>query len=205
MELREKILNTSVELMMRIGVQSVTMDMVARDCGISKRTLYETFPNKHNLVSCMINHFQQRYNERFTQVFEQSANSFEALLGVYTMIRQLLQKISPVFITDIKRLYPEVFDEYTAHEQQHIMALAEIIQRAKDEGLALPGIKCRIAAYVFTNNMKNLRNLEQSPFDEYSLAEIFDGAFLNFMRGIATTRGQEIIENALRASLVVNV
>lgn len=202
MELREKILNTSMKLMMRIGPQSVTMDMVARDCGISKRTLYETFPNKHNLISCVINHNQQLYNERFTQIFEQSSNSFEALLGVYTIIRQLLQRISPVFISDLKRLYPEVFDEYKAHEQQHIIALAEVIKKAKDEGLALPRIKCKIAAFVFTNNMKNLHDLEQSPFLEYSIAEVFDGAFLNFMRGIATTKGQEILENYVVKHLV---
>ena len=49
-----------MDLMMRIGPQSVTMDMVARDCGISKRTLYETFPNKHNLISDVIKYNQQQ-------------------------------------------------------------------------------------------------------------------------------------------------
>ena len=100
--------------MMHIGPQSVTMDMVARDCGISKRTLYETFPNKHNLISDVIKYNQQLYNVKFTQIFEQSANSFEALMGVYTIAREFIQRISPVFLADIKRLYPEVFDEYKA-------------------------------------------------------------------------------------------
>jgi AcrR family transcriptional regulator len=195
MDLREKILNNSMNLMMRIGPQSVTMDMVARDCGISKRTLYETFPNKHNLISCVINYNQKLYNEKFTQIFEQSTNSFEALLGVYTVVRQLIQKISPVFIADLKRLYPEVFDEYREHEAQLIDSLAKVIKRAKEEGLALVGIKCKIAAFVFTNNIKSLHYLEDSPFSEYTMAEVFDGAFLNFMRGIATHKGQEIIEN----------
>ena len=84
MDLKEKILRTSLDLMMRIGPQSVTMDMVARDCGISKRTLYETFPNKHNLICDVIEYNQQQANAQFTQIFEQSANSFEALMGVYT-------------------------------------------------------------------------------------------------------------------------
>ena len=43
--------------------------------------------------------------------------------------------------------------------------------------------------------MKSLHYMEQSPFFEYSITEVFDGAFLNFMRGIATTKGQEIIES----------
>lgn len=202
MDLREKILSTSMNLMMRIGPQSVTMDMVARECGISKRTLYETFPNKNNLVSCMINYNQQLFNAKFTEIFEQSSNSFEALLGVYTVVRQFIQKISPVFLSDLKRLYPEVFGQYKAHEVEHMVSLAKIISKAKEEGLALPGIKCKIAAFVFTNNIKTLHCMEDLPFNEYSAAEIFDGAFLNFMRGIATQEGQEIIENFVVKNLL---
>ena len=195
MDLREKILKNSLDLMMRIGPQSVTMDMVARDCGISKRTLYETFPNKHNLISDVIKYNQQQSNAKFTQIFEQASNSFDALMGVYTVAREFIRKTSPAFVADIKRLYPEVFEQYQAQEIDHILSLAKIIRRAKDEGLALPGIKCKIAAFIFTNNMKNLHHMQDFPFPEYSAAEIFDGAFLNFMRGMATTKGQEIIES----------
>ncbi len=202
MDLREKILNTSTKLMLRIGPQSVTMDMVARDCGISKRTLYETFPNKHNLISDVIKYNQQQTNAEFNQIFEQSANSFEALMGVYTIAREFIRKISPVFLADIKRLYPEVFDEYKAQEVDHILSLAKIIKKAKDEGLVLPGIKCKIAAFVFNNNMKTLHNMQDFPFPEYTVTEVFDGAFLNFMRGIATTQGQEIIENFVVKNLL---
>ncbi|MBR2147202.1 MAG: TetR/AcrR family transcriptional regulator [Muribaculaceae bacterium] len=187
--------------MMRIGPQSVTMDMVARDCGISKRTLYETFPNKHNLISNVIEYNQQIANAKFTQIFEQSSNSFEALMGVYTVARGFIQKTSPVFLTDIKRLYPEAFDEYKAQELNQILSLANIIRKAKEEGLVLPGIKCKIAAYLFTNNMNNLHHMQDFPFPEYSAAEVFDGAFLNFMRGIATTKGQEIIEDYVARNL----
>ena len=195
MDLREKILRTSMDLMMRIGPQSVTMDMVARDCGISKRTLYETFPNKHNLISDVIKYNQQQSNAKFVEIFDQASNSFEALMGVYTVAREFIRKTSPVFIADIKRLYPEAFEQYKAQEIDHILSLAKIIKRAKDEGLALPGVKCKIAAFIFTNNMKSIHNMQDFPFPEYTAAEVFDGAFLNFMRGIATTRGQEIIEN----------
>ena len=201
MDLREKILKTSLNLMMRIGPQSVTMDMVARDCGISKRTLYETFPNKHNLISNVIEYNQQIANAKFTQIFEQSSNSFEALMGVYTVARGFIQKTSPVFLTDIKRLYPEAFDEYKAQELNQILSLANIIRKAKEEGLVLPGIKCKIAAYLFTNNMNNLHHMQDFPFPEYSAAEVFDGAFLNFMRGMATTKGQEIIEDYVARNL----
>lgn len=191
-----------MDLMMRIGPQSVTMDMVARDCGISKRTLYETFPNKHDLICDVIKFNQEASNAKFVEIFEQSSNSFEALMGVYTVARDFIQKTSQVFLTDIKRLYPEAFNEYKNQEISHILSLAKIIRQAKDEGLALPGIKCKIAAFLLTNNMKNLHNMQDFPFPEYTAAEVFDGAFLNFMRGIATTKGQEIIEDYVVKNLI---
>lgn len=202
MDLREKILRNSMNLMMRIGAQSVTMDMVARDCGISKRTLYETFPNKHNLISDVIKYNQQQANEKFTQIFEQASNSFEAMMGVYTVAREFIQKTSPVFLTDLKRLYPEVFDEYKAQEMDHILTLAKIIRRAKDEGLVLPGIKCKIAAFLFNNSLRSIHHMQDFPFPEYSATEVFDGAFLNFMRGIATIKGQKIIEDYVVQNLI---
>ena len=178
------------------------MDMMSRDCGISKRTLYETFPNKHNLISDVIKYNQQQANAKFTQIFEQSSNSFEALMQVYTVAREFIQKTSPVFLSDIKRLYPEVFEEYKAQEVDHMLSLARIIHKAKEEGLALPGVKCKIAAFLFNSNMKNLHHMHDFPFPEYTATEIFDGAFLNFMRGMATTRGQEIIEDYVQKNQI---
>lgn len=147
---------------------------------------------------------QQQANAKFTQIFEQSANSFDAMMGVYTLAREFIQKTSPVFLTDIKRLYPEAFDEYKAQELNHIMSLAKIIRKAKKEGLVLPRIKCKIAAYLFTNNMNSLNHMQDFPFPEYSATEVFDGAFLNFMRGMATTKGQKIIEDYVTKHLINN-
>ncbi len=155
MELREKILKNSMNLMMRIGPQSVTMDMVARDCGISKRTLYETFPNKHNLISDVISYSQKLYNDKFMQIFEQSSNSFEALMQVYTVAREFIQKTSPVFLSDIKRLYPEVFEEYKAQEVDHMLSLAKVIHKAKEEGLAL-WITCSHSLRLYTKLRKRV-------------------------------------------------
>ena len=150
MDLSEKILKTSLDLMMRIGPQSVTMDMVARDCGISKRTLYETFPYKHSLIIEVIEYNQQQTNAKFMQIFEQSANSFEALMGVYTVAREFIRKTSPVFITDIKRLYPEAFDEYKAQEAE----IRELIQTKVEVEERLSQIKAKILEEMTTKNVK---------------------------------------------------
>ena len=190
-----------MDLMMRIGPQSVTMDVVARECGISKRTLYETFPNKLTLISGVIKTHHDIYKSCFEQIFAQSENSFTALMGVYLVARKFFQKRSAVFISDIKRLYPEVFEEYKSQEIEHMKVFASIIKKAQTEGLVLEGINCDIASYIFFTTMRSIHNIDESPFGNITIAELFDGAFLNFMRGIATTEGQNIIENYVMKNL----
>ena len=185
-------------LMMRIGPQSVTMDMVARECGISKRTLYETFPNKRALLSSVIKHSHEIYNEQFKEIFDTADNSFEALMKAYHLVRSIIRQTSPVFMTDLQRLYPEIFNEYRWHEKQHVKALAGVIRRAQDEGLVLPGINCYIASLLFNTTMKNIKEIEYRDFEGFNITQIFDGAFLNFMRGMATERGQALVENFVR-------
>ena len=146
--LRERIIEKAMQDFSMHGIRAVKMDDLATELSISKRTLYETFPNKHDLICDVIKYNQEASNAKFVEIFEQSSNSFEALMGVYTVARDFIQKTSQVFLTDIKRLYPEAFNEYKNQEISHILSLAKIIRQAKDEGLALPGIKCKIAAFL---------------------------------------------------------
>lgn len=193
MDLREKILSKSSQLMMSIGPQSVTMDMVARDCGISKRTLYETFPNKHALISAVVKHSHDTNSAKYKQIFEESENSFAALMGVYVLLRHYLRNISTVYMSDIKRLYPEIFNQYKAQETAHRKSLSKIIKQAQDEGFVLPDINCDIASFLLSHTMKNLHDSEDLRNFNYNPIYVFDGAFLNFMRGIATEKGRDII------------
>ena len=195
MTTENRIIKESRALLKKIGASSMTMDMVARNCGISKRTLYETFPDKKTLIKTCIADEHKEQDQVLNEIFRTAENCYDALFKTYLHIRKYLIGTSMVFVNDIKRLYPEVFYRYKEHEEQHMESLAKIIAKAKEEGLALPGIKCKIAAFVFNNNIKSLHCMEELPFTEYSAAEVFDGAFLNFMRGIATREGQDIIEN----------
>lgn len=194
MDVKEHIIQEAGKLLQRIGPTSMTMDTVARSCGISKRTLYEKFPDKLTLIKECIETESREQNEQVKQIFEKSENCFAALFNVYVHMREYMQSTSNAYIDDIKRLYPELFAMRRERERNFIMQLSGVLKQAQQEGHVLPDINTDIAAFLFLSNMNNLHKHDYIASFGFNKLEAFDGAFLNFMRGIATKAGRDIID-----------
>lgn len=201
---REQILDRVVETLSRIGPQSMTMDAVAHSCGISKRTLYELFPDKHTLISEAVHMMHDRHKRAYEEIFRSSSNNFEALLNVYKQVRHHIENTSVVFLGDIKRLYPDIFEQYRHNEKEAVKSFAGVVSKAQQEGMVLPRINSEVAATIFFITMHNLKQSEAFFPSQHSRLEIFDGAFLNFVRGIATIKGIGFIDEFLSQNFTYN-
>ena len=194
MDVREHIIIEAGKLLQRIGPTSMTMDTVARSCGISKRTLYEKFPDKLTLIKECIEVQHKAQNEQIRLIFEQSEHCFTALFNVYTRVREYLQSTSMAYVDDIKRLYPELFDKQREQERNFVLKLSGVLKQAQAEGHVLSDINTDIAAFLFLTTLRNLHNNDRIVEFDFKKIEVFDGAFLTFMRGIATQEGLNIID-----------
>lgn len=194
---KEVIINRAKKLMSRIGIQATTMDMIARECGISKRTLYKVFPDKKTLVAAIVTHVNHSHKEAFAEIFRNSDNVFEALLNIYHKIREYLQNTSFAFFDDIKRLYPEIHDTQRSNQIAHIEKFAKSIEAAKQQGLVCDDINSKIASAIFLISIKSLQDNDIINAMNFNKVEVFDGTFINFLRGIATAKGVDIIDNFL--------
>lgn len=194
---KELIIIRAHKLMTKTGPQATTMDMVARECGISKRTLYEIFPDKQTLVSKIVDFINHSHREDFKKIFDEAENNFDALIKIYKRLRVFLQGTNLSFYEDIRRLYPAIHEAHKANEIDHIREFAKVIEGAKPQGLVVNKINSEIAALLLFSTLQNLQAndlLNEYGFDKVA---VFDGAFVNFLRGIATIQGIEYIENNL--------
>lgn len=108
---RERILDETYKMMSKIGPQSMTMDTVAHSCGVSKRTLYEQFGGKANLIKETLLHANNKRMNRVHALYESASNSFEALMLVFLELIEMFSDMSDV-VLDIKRLYPELLKDF---------------------------------------------------------------------------------------------
>lgn len=194
---RERILDETYKMMSKIGPQSMTMDTVAHNCGVSKRTLYEQFGGKANLIKETLLHANNKRMNRVHALYESASNSFEALMLVFLELREMFSDMSDVVLFDIKRLYPELLKDFRELQLRRVDGLTKMIDQAKEEGLALPSLNSRQASYMLFVGLSNMRDTLTQGEWEFDPREMFEMIFLCFIRGIATEKGRHFVDNFL--------
>ena len=194
MDTRERIVTECSQMLMSVGPTSMTMDDVARACGISKRTLYEIFPDKRTLIGECMHREHEAKNTQLKEIFNTSSNCFEAMFRVYQRARKMYETTSMAFINDIKRLYPDIFEKHMENEKTVIAGIASVLRQAQDEGLVIKRINPEIAAYLFSQSMRVLHENPNGTKYGFKEEDMFDHVFISFLRGVATIKGIEMIE-----------
>ncbi len=194
MDTKERIVTECSQMLMSVGPTSMTMDDVARACGISKRTLYEIFPDKRTLIGECMHREHEAKNTQLKEIFNTSSNCFEAMFRVYQRARKMYETTSMAFINDIKRLYPDIFEKHMENEKTVIAGIASVLRQAQDEGLVIKRINPEIAAYLFSQSMRALHENPNGAKYGFKEEDMFDHVFVSFLRGVATIKGIEMIE-----------
>ena len=194
MDTKERIVTECSQMLMSVGPTSMTMDDVARACGISKRTLYEIFPDKRTLIGECMHRQHEAKNTQLKEIFNTSSNCFEAMFRVYQRARKMYETTSMAFINDIKRLYPDIFEKHMENEKTVIAGIASVLRQAQDEGLVIKRINPEIAAYLFSQSMRVLHENPNGTKYGFKEEDMFDHVFISFLRGVATIKGIEMIE-----------
>ena len=194
MDTKERIVTECSQMLMSVGPTSMTMDDVARACGISKRTLYEIFPDKRSLIIECLHRQHETKNAEVKEIFDTSANCFEAMFKVYQRARKMYETTSMAFFNDLKRLYPDIFNAHIESERTTVNGLANVLRQAQEQGLVIKRINPEIAAYLFVLSMRELH--EKASMNNYGFkdADLFDHVFISFLRGVASIKGIEMIE-----------
>ncbi|MFI3240341.1 MAG: TetR/AcrR family transcriptional regulator [Bacteroidales bacterium] len=194
MDQRERILRTTFALITKLGFTSVTMDYVAKECGISKRTLYENFSDKKTLTTEAINLISHERRDQVEDVIVNAPTMMHAMLGLFTIIRGYMMDTCHSFFVDMDRLYPSVAEAYRNIENAQIEGLISLVDKGKEQGVFLPDIKSEIIVFLNFSRSQKINIMETPLGNKYSALDIYETMFIAFIRGIATEKGMEIVE-----------
>lgn len=181
----------------KFGISSVTMDDIAKECHISKRTLYEQIPDKRTLVwYCILFNKEKREGEAKVLV-DKASNTLEALLHIYRHARNSLTESSSIFFKDIHRLYPDLEKQCRDIHREQAIAFGKFLAQGIEEGTFRHDIDLELAAEVFTAQSGAIMKEFGITKDIDSIKRMIDIAFVIFLRGVATKKGIELIDNFL--------
>jgi TetR/AcrR family transcriptional regulator, cholesterol catabolism regulator len=195
MDIKDKIISGSQKMFIKHGIRSITMDMIAEQLGISKRTIYETFKDKDELLKCCIEAATDEQMAIVEKIMTDSVNIIEAMIKVVKHNVTILNSVSPLFFHDIKKYYSKL-NEHTIenNDKQSITHIIDLLNRGIQENLFRRAINVEIVAILLSEQFRVLGNHDIFPEEKFSKAEIFENIVINFMRGIATKEGLALIE-----------
>ena len=192
--MKERIQQKADDLFCRYGVKSVTMDEIASQLGVSKKTIYQFFSDKDELVesvvSTMINASETLCNQKQVD----SKDAVHELLLVIDFLNDVFSGMNHSMVHDLERFHPKSFRHFLDYRNKYLYhMIRENLQRGIREELYRPDINVEIVARFRLEAMMIAFNPEVFPGNKYHLADIHRVIIEIFLFGVASLKGYKLI------------
>jgi TetR/AcrR family transcriptional regulator, cholesterol catabolism regulator len=180
----------------RYGIKSVTMDDVARQLGISKKTIYEFFNDKEDLVKQVLL-FEHDHNCGYLKAIEgRKLNAIEELFEVYKMINVLLKEFNPSMEYDIRKYYPDLFLQIRETKRKRMYeSVYKNLNLGKKEGLYRKDLNSKMIAKLHVFRTESLVDNDMFTQEELTSFKMFHEIFVYHLYGILSHEGRIFFEN----------
>jgi TetR/AcrR family transcriptional regulator, cholesterol catabolism regulator len=199
MEIKNRIIEGAAHLFKTYGIRTVTMDSLAGHLGISKRTIYEVFSDKDELLASVLQWMADKQRALVSRILDESENAIDAIFTLLESNRDHLQDMSPAFQADLKKYHYEVLIN---KNDQGVMpdyrSNVKVIEKGIKEKLFRKDINPEIVNRCLYLLGRSTMDFELYPFEEFTRREVIKNVFINYMKGISTLEGIELI-NKLEA------
>ncbi|WP_461116791.1 TetR/AcrR family transcriptional regulator [Spirosoma jeollabukense] len=188
--MKERILEETERLFWKYGVRSVTMEEIAKQLGISKKTIYQHFADKEQILYEVLQDKIGKHQSEMACAVVETTNPVEEIMNVLNMMQKNADQISPNLLIDIKRYYPQAFVLFRKFKEEHIMrSILENIQRGIDQGLYRADINPDILARLRVEQIELAFDNDIFPTDQYTMHDIQYELMHHFIRGMLTDKG----------------
>lgn len=191
-EVRKRILDKASEAFKVHGIKSVHMDGLAVSLGISKRTIYELFHDKEQLLLEVVMRHREEMRVYVEGIASRAEHVLEVIIAIYRREAEDFKTINPQFFKDMKK-YPTVLDKLRDSRKEVDSEAVSYLQKGVEQGIFRADIDFNIIYRVMATQMDIVINSELS--DEFPMIDIYDAVIFLHLRGITTERGQRIVDN----------
>ncbi|MEO7961725.1 MAG: TetR/AcrR family transcriptional regulator [Ginsengibacter sp.] len=194
MEIKDRIKLKADELFRRYGIKSVTMDDIASQLGVSKKTIYQSFSDKNELVDEVIGNILQFNRECCQRDKSKASNAIDEVYLAMEMMQAMFDNMNPSIIFDIERNHPATYKKFLDHKYEYLFKIVrENIERGKLEELYRPEIDAEVIAKIRLETMMLPFNEEIFPKTKYSLVRLQQELIECFLFGLVTLKGYKLI------------
>jgi len=194
MEQKDIILKGSLDLFLKYGIKSITMDDISRALGVSKKTIYLYYEDKDVLVSEAVNAFTNFQKETLNSLSEIAKDSIEELMKMSDYMRTNVCNINPALLYDIKKYHPKAWAIFIDYKRSFVEASIEkTLKRGMDEGYFRANLNTKILSRLRMETVEMGFDTEIFPTSEFQTPAVQIEFFEQFVYGICTLKGHKLL------------
>ncbi len=190
--MKEQIINTSADLFLSLGFKSVTMDDIAQNMGISKKTIYAHFPTKTKLIEAVTLFVLKNITDGIEEIKSQKHNPIEELFKIKQFTTSYLkdERSSPQF--QLEKYYPKIYKE-VQESNHHLIScsIEENLKRGIEVGYYRPNIPLNFISKIYFVGISGLKDVELFPPKKEGMTSLYNNFLEYHLRAISTPAGLE--------------
>lgn len=200
-EIQNLIVETAHEMFIEHGIKDVKMDDIATKLSISKRTIYEQFNDKEQLLHEVLKLQDERMYKNAKEIVRNSSHVLEIILKLYNLHFKLLKKVNNKFFSELNK-YPEIFKEKQEKEKKNTKKFQAWMEMGRQQGLFREDADFNIFTFILKRDLTTIIEVKMqtghTELSNYTPDELGKKLILFYLRGISTPKGQQIIEEYIK-------
>lgn len=194
MEMKDRIQQKANDLFRRYGVKSITMDEIAAHLGASKKTIYQYFSDKDELVEAVVKETIAFSQKTCDENRDTSRDAVDELFQAMVLVQQIFSGMNPAMMYDLEKFHPQSYRIFLDHKNKYLFeAIKTNLKRGIAEELYRPEINIDIIAKFRLEGMMIAFNQDVYPASRFNLIELQTAIIEHFLFGVASLKGYKLI------------
>jgi AcrR family transcriptional regulator len=199
MEHKERILEKAGDLFMRYGIRSITMDEIAAQLGISKKTIYQFFTDKDAMVEAVVNEEMKRNEEGCRGFSETAENAVHEIFLAMDNMQEMLKTMNPQLIHDLEKHHPAAFKRLKHYKYQFLYStIKENLDRGVKEEIYRNDLNTDLTTRHRIESAFMPFNQDAFPVNKYPMNQTCQELAVLFLHSISNVKGKQLIEKYLK-------
>lgn len=171
-DIKKRIMETAHKTLFRYGIKALTMDDLAAQLGMSKKTLYTYFSCKKELVEETMDCTISRVFSRQDKMMKEADSPIDKLMAIFLPILEMLASMDPILMKDLNKFYPDLWQRIDQKRRLRFRMINQIIADGVDQGIFIPIRPDVLASIILVTmlnfiNPRNLSELNLSPYEGF--------------------------------------
>ncbi len=194
-DVKKKILKGAESLFMKYGVRSISMDDIARHLSVSKKTLYQHFADKEDIVTNTCQTHIEDMSREFEEIWKNSKNAIDELARISICLKQNSEEMNPSLLFDLQKYHPRAWNVWLNHKNNFIReSVIRNLEQGVAEGYFRPEIDKEVIATMRLELVQLAFDEDIFPASRFKLPDVQMQIFDHFVYGLVTEKGRKLYQ-----------